>query len=275
LPPWRRGKPAEDEAIRAGTTSEARAAARAGGLRRELPWSTKREVEAAPAGSLTGGLGGLSRGGTLGTGLFGRKSGLGDAGAEDTLRLGPFDASIWKEQKYSRMLMLQAKHKIMRGKAYEVPEEMMTMTTGPRPKWKPEKKEKEGGDEVPLEESAEARLKQERAGSEEPEAAAVPPVEEAPAAAADEEKEEKPEKQKSPRKEKKEKSGVGGPFESLPGDSKDIMKLKKKLREIQKIEDAIVSGEAVEPNQMDKVTKKAGYVEELRTLESIARTPVD
>jgi len=46
--------------------------------------------------------------------------------------------------------------------------------------------------------------------------------------------------------------------------------LKKKLREIVKIEEAIAAAEIVEPNQRDKVTKKAQYLEELRTLEAIA-----
>merc|ERR1719343_1000571 len=66
-------------------------------------------------------------------------------GHEESSMLGAFDKSIWHEQKYSRSLLLQAKQKILRGKAYEVPEEMMTMTTGIRPKWKPEKRDKEGG----------------------------------------------------------------------------------------------------------------------------------
>merc|ERR1712046_258696 len=62
----------------------------------------------------------------------------GEAAQDDVPMLGHAERSLWDEQKYSRSLMIQAKHKILRGKAYEVPEEMMTMTTDTRPKYKPE-----------------------------------------------------------------------------------------------------------------------------------------
>mmetsp|Transcript_92385 Transcript_92385/g.206502 ORF Transcript_92385/g.206502 Transcript_92385/m.206502 type:complete len:182 (+) Transcript_92385:85-630(+) len=67
---------------------------------------------------------------------------------------------------------------------------------------------------------------------------------------------------------------AGGLYETLPGDCKDVMKLKKKLREIQKIEAAMESGELVEPNQREKVTKKASYIEELHLFESIIKAPM-
>merc|ERR1712032_248068 len=54
---------------------------------------------------------------------------------EDAARAGSAEIgvrSVWQQQNYSRTLLLQANFKLMRSKAYEVPEEMVTMTTGPR-----------------------------------------------------------------------------------------------------------------------------------------------
>lgn len=55
-------------------------------------------------------------------------------------------------------------------------------------------------------------------------------------------------------------------FENLPGDSKDMLKLKKKLREIVKIEERQAAGELLEPTQEEKASKKQQYLEELRLL---------
>merc|ERR1719282_790188 len=117
------------------------------------------------------------------------------------------------------------------------------MTTGIRPKWKPEKREKDA-----------------RAASPEPEL--VGPLPESPAlgpqsapAAVAEPKDQ--EVETTLKKSKSSTTSSGGLYENMPGDSKDIMKLKKKLREIQKIEDSIAAGEVVEPNQVEKATKKA------------------
>merc|ERR1719343_897823 len=127
-------------------------------------------------------------------------------GHEESSMLGAFDKSIWHEQKYSRSLLLQAKQKILRGKAYEVPEEMMTMTTGIRPKWKPEKREKDA-----------------RAASPEPEL--VGPLPESPAlgpqsapAAVAESKDQ--EVETTLKKSKSSTTSPGGLYENMPGDSK-------------------------------------------------------
>merc|ERR1712151_1225218 len=61
---------------------------------------------------------------------------------EDPPMLGVSETSIWDEQKYSRSFFIQARGRALKAKAYEVPEEMMTMSTGTRPKWKADKREK-------------------------------------------------------------------------------------------------------------------------------------
>jgi hypothetical protein len=269
LPPWRRGKPGEEELGPRKTPGTA--------PRRDLPWTKQKENEAAPSGSLTGSLTGALSGG-LAPAWMKRSKSTGETTHEESEMLGPFARSVWSESKYSRGLLLQAKLKILRGKAYEVPEEMMTMTTGERPKWKAEKREKDGVDgkdedehDTPRGEKTTPKLH----FSSEP-ACASPgasggkdAAEEEPAAAGAESTTPVTKKvQKAPTQ------TPGGIYENLPGDSKDIMKLKKKLREIQKIEASIEEGEAVEPNQKEKVTKKAAYIEELRLLESIVRSPV-
>jgi len=276
VPSWRRGEGVGEVQGAARPSPGADGLRpRVGGLgRRELPWSTKRErdVEAAPSGSLTGSLS-LSGGGGLGMRPAWMKpnktSAEGSSGHDDGLAmLGPFDKSIWHEQKYSRCLLLQAKLKILRGKAYEVPEEMMTMTTGARPKEKKERKEKELDDareehpadqpEAGADEASVGETKSPHGEAALPSDAATDATSALASTA-------------TPKKSKSSSSASAGPYENQPGDSKDILKLKKKLREIRKIEESIVAGEAVEPNQVEKVTKKAGYVEELRMLESFAR----
>jgi len=146
LPPWRRGKVAivEEDSSRTGGGGQGVEGMRPrnSALRREVPWATKKEkeCEAAPSGLFTGALtGGLS----MRPAWMKPNKSTAEAPADDAPMLGVFEKSIWNEQKYSRSLLLQAKQKVLRGKAYEAPEEMMTMTTGPRPKWKSEKKEKE------------------------------------------------------------------------------------------------------------------------------------
>jgi len=265
LPPWRRGEASTKETEPRPTAglqvSEQRP--RAGQNRRDMqPWTTKRqEAEAAPSGSLTGAL----------TSLSGMRPAWmkpkGFDGHDDAPMLGVEARSIWINHQYSRSLMLQAKQKILRGKAYEVPEEMMTMSVGARPKFKVEKKEKDVDDGAGQEKEATPPAQAEAAAvaSAPPPAAGGGPGEGAVP-------DEKEKKQKKEKKEAKVAEGAGGPYENLAGDSKDIMKLKKKLREIQKIEDAITGGEVVEPNQVDKVSKKAGYLEELEVLQAIARS---
>merc|ERR1712061_177414 len=92
--------------------------------------------------------------------------GGGEAAEEGTAMLGPFERSRWSEQTYARNLFLQARGKILKSKAFEVPEEMMTMTTGARPKWKPERREKDGEDDVAKD--AEPNTREERRESKEP-----------------------------------------------------------------------------------------------------------
>jgi len=177
------------------------------------------------------------------------------------------DRSVWHEQKYGRSFLLQAKQKILRSKAYEVPEEMMTMTTGLRPKLKPEggKAEKAGAaEEKPRPSLGEVASPSSVAG--EGIGSASNPT--------DAKAEESPAVKKPQKPTPTEGSSSGGAYENLPGDSKDIMKLKKKLREIQKIKDSLAAGEVLEANQKEKLSKKEGYLEELRLLESIVRSPV-
>jgi len=229
--------------------------------RRDAPWM-KRDAEAAPAGSLTGALSGDTM---MSMRPAWMKSSKG-ADADDGNNVG-IDKSVWSEQRYGRSLMLTAKVKTHRGKAYEVPEEMMSMTTGPRPKYKPEKKEKE---EEPPQESTTSGAKREQASAEDaagsnPLGAAAPPQEEPPAPPS------QVDASVENREEKRDSFSVGL-YENLPGDSKDIMKLKKKLREIQKIEEGVLAKQKQEPNQVEKVLKKAGYLEELALLESIVHS---
>lgn len=246
----------------------------------------KRDAEAAPAGSLTGGLSGDTM---LSMRPAWMKSSKG-ADADDGKNAG-IDASVLSEQRYGRSLMLTAKVKTHRGKAYEVPEEMMSMTTGPRPKYKAEKKEKEEEapqDSKPSEAKKEQAASAEEAAGSNPLGAAAPPTEEPPAPPSQVDANEKNREEGSSKKSSKKKNGDDTPsveqekrdsfsvglYENLPGDSKDIMKLKKKLREIQKIEEGIASKQKQEPNQVEKVTKKAGYLEELKLLESIVHSAV-
>lgn len=284
LPPWRRLPKAEDEqqqpAQQRPPTEPVR---RQPPNRRDAPWmKNQKEAEAAPSGSLTGGL--------LGSLTGGLTSSLRPAwmkpnkGAEEEEKTNPgIDRSVWQEQRYGRSLMLTAKQKTLKMKAYEVPAEMMTMTTGPRPKYKSEKKEKDALDDK--EESstlATARGSDDPAFSP-PVGARSPPLEDDPPpvtlTAASNNDVEISEEVSSKKKDKKngdktpiEAKESNGLYENLPGDSKDIMKLKKKLREIQKIEDQLASGEKLEPNKVEKVTKKAGYLEELKVLESIVHS---
>jgi len=272
LPPWRRGKPGEEDQRGPGGP-EARGP-RGNVSRRDAPWAKReKECEAAPSGSLTGSLSGDAK---LSMRPAWMKPSKASGDTDDSGMLGVFDRSRWHEQQYSRSLFLQAKQKILRGRAYEVPEEMMTMTTGPRPKWKPERREKDGpaeeaNKEVPARREPEVQPSSPPA-PEEPRSSSPPPVLEALASAPEDPEEVAAKKMTRSHSGSTPTAGAGGPYENLPGDSKDIMKLKKKLREIQKIEDSIVAGEVVEPNQREKVTKKAGYLEELYLLESIARS---
>jgi len=218
------------------------------------------------------------------------RSSKGEA-AEETNNTG-IDKSVWQEQRYGRSLMLTSKIKTLKGKAYEVPAEMMSMTTGARPKYKAEKKETP--EEEVKKQDASTSLAKKEAGNGADDAAtngaSMPPPEEEPpvppsqADGAVENGEQGGKKKKasktngdvSPTVKPKKASSFdldgGGPYENLPGDSKDIMKLKKKLREIHKIEEGISSGTKQEPNQVEKVTKKAGYLEELKLLESIVHS---
>lgn len=277
LPPWRRLPKAEDEQQLpppAPQRALAEPVRRQPPNRRDAPWmKNQRECEAAPSGSLTGGLTGSLTGG-----LSMRPSWMKPKGNEEEEKSNPgIDRSVWQEQRYGRSLMLQAKQKTLKMKAYEVPAEMMTMTTGPRPKYKAEKKEKDAVDEK--EDSA---IPSTRRESDDPAlspavAARSPPPEDDPPPVAltaidgdvDASEEAATKKHSKGNSEKKESNGL---YENLPGDSKDIMKLKKKLREIQKIEEQIASGEKLEPNKVEKVTKKAGILEELKVLESIVHS---
>jgi len=235
-PPWRR--PRADEAI--GN------------------WKRERAPEAAKAGSLTADPSLSMRPAWMTKG----KSSSEDAGQ------GSPEVTIWDENKYSRGLLLQARLKILRHKAYEVPAEMMTMTTGLRPKYKPDKKEKSDVSEAPLgSDGREPSAKKDYASKDIEGSPLIEPSvsQSSPPPAMDLE-----ETATEPRNETGGvASEVPSAYENLPGDSKDILKLKKKLREICKIEEAICAGEAVEPNRMDKVLKKATYEEELKFLEEI------
>jgi len=282
LPPWRRSKPEEEPR----PTERPRNPLG----RRDTPWTKKeKELEAAPSGSLTGSLTGESKLSMRPAWM--KPGGKGPESAEDAINTA-IDKSVWHEHRYGRSLMLQAKQKILRSKAYEVPKEMMSMTTGPRPKYKPDRRDKEGGDENGREEEEENGKKGKKEGMDTPQPSPVlgpgPPPEDLPppppapvAPAAEASAEGKEWEEVSPKKSSKGGSTPGngkasdavvGPYENAPGDSKDIMKLKKKLREIQKIEDALSAGVTVEPNQVDKVEKKAGYLEELKVLESIVHS---
>ncbi|CAJ1351181.1 unnamed protein product, partial [Effrenium voratum] len=243
LPLWRRGKPGEEE-----KPPE----------RRRKEWNKPKEIEAAPSGSLTGSL----------TAAASMRPAWMRPKEPDESKFS--DKSVWSEQKYSRSLFLQAKQKILKMKAYEVPEEMMTMTTGPRPKYR---KENDEDDEERRErrrkakeakEAERARLQLEQ--SEQPE-----PLESEQQHRDRREHEREPDKTevKHQPKVKAEARPRNASYENLPGDSKELLKLKKKLREIQKIEDAMAAGETVEPLQAEKVNKKEAYLDELRFLESI------
>lgn len=285
LPPWRRAPKPEDEPQPAANRPPVDPL-RPRVVNRNTPWMKKTEVEAAAAGSLTGA---ISLTGSASMRPAWMKDSKG-ADAEETNNTG-IDKSVWSEQRYGRGLMLQAMGKILKGKAYEVPEEMMTMTTGARPKYKPDRKE---GDE-PREELTLLSLRKEAhpedAGATSLPAAPPPVAEaeapEAPAKQADgdvpEDWEEVSTKKPSKNGEKEKNravraestgsiSAVPTPYENSPGDSKDIMKLKKKLREIHKIEEQQSTGGKMEPNQVEKVSKKAGYLEELKLLESIVHS---
>lgn len=279
LPPWRRTKPGEEEQPRTALTTEV---VRRPVVNRNAPWSKReKELEAAPSGSLTGSL-------TGGASLSMRPAWMKPTKESEEVKdnapamLGPFERSRWNENMYAMNLFMQARTKILKSKAYEVPEEMMTMTTGARPKWKPEREEKKEPVEGSKEADPKPQVAAERIGSKEAvaEPRAASPEDEQPEEQVTKELEEVP----VPSKKKLPKEAVSVPkgevagsslYENLPGDSKDIMKLKKKLREIQKIEDAINAGkEVVEPNQREKVTKKVGYLDELKQLEAIVRSPM-
>jgi len=273
LPPWRRGKLGEEEQRTQGV--EARPL-RSNNNRRDAPWTKReKECEAAPWGSLTGSLTGDTK---LSMRPAWMKPAKQAAEADDAGTVSAFDKTVWHEQKYSRTLMLQAKQKILKMKAYEVPGEMMTMTTGPRPRWKPERRDRDGsqvpvmgpGDQgLPAPETLPADL-----GGGSPDFNFADECSETVQQAPPTETVSPNDAEESATKKSQQLSSTdqgGGPYENMPGDSKDILKLKKKLREIQKIEDSISAGEIVEPNQREKVTKKLGYLEELRLLESIGR----
>jgi len=275
LPPWRRGKLGEEEQRAPGV--EARPL-RNNNNRRDAPWAKReKECEAAPWGSLTGSLTGETK---LSMRPAWMKPVKQVAEADDGGAVGAFDKTVWHEQKYSRNLLLQAKQKILKIKAYEVPGEMMTMTTGPRPRWKPDRRDRDGGgtqeepsskDDVPTlggrhdsDEREQPSKPVPARDEEEPSTLEVPATETASTRDVEEAVAKKAQQLSCT-------DQGGGPYENMPGDSKDILKLKKKLREIQKIEDSIAAGDIVEPNQREKVTKKLGYLEELRLLESIGR----
>ncbi|MAC17875.1 MAG: hypothetical protein CMC97_06215 [Flavobacteriales bacterium] len=246
-PPWRRARVEDELKSRADVGS----------------WKKGSDYEAAKWGSLT------SADVTLGSMRPAWMKPGGAKASEDAAKEGSADDTVLEEQKYSRGLLVFARHKILRSKAYEVPFEMMTMTTGPRPREAKVDKKKvtpEGDVPAPRDDTTAPRLElAERSPS--------PPQserEEAPASALHE----------AP--ESREAHEVCLPkvtlYESLPGDSKDILKLKKKLREIQKIEEALSGGEKLEPNQREKVLKKVVYEDELRQLEAIVRPngrPID
>jgi len=255
LPPWRRGKPGEEE-VRPPAAEKGRLT-QAIQPRRDAPWAKTKDVEAAPTGSLTGSLTSV---GAMRPAWMNKKE------EDASAKVG--DRSVWSEQKYGRGLFLQAKQKILKIKAYEVPEEMMTMTTGVRPKYKPEKKEKDED-----EDEEERKTKKKGQGTSK-DADAEEPRRERLASSTSVEEEARDAEATLPPAPLQSPSNGSSLYEHLPGDSKDIMKLKKKLREIQKIEDSMAAGDAVEPNQKEKVTKKEAYLEELRLLESIARSPV-
>jgi len=284
LPPWRRAAKPEDgpqpEASAQPQRTPVDPLRRPPPNRRDAPWMKRdQDATAAPSGSLTGALSGDAM---LSMRPAWMKSSKG-LDAEESNNAG-IDRSVWSEQRYGRSLMLTAKIKTHKGKAYEVPAEMMSMTTGPRPKYKAEKKEKE--EEAP-QDGATSGAKKDQATADA--AAAVTPEplpEDQPPAApsqpdADVENREEVVSKKSSKKkngndtasaQKADSVAAVGIYENLPGDSKDIMKLKKKLREIQKIEEGIASKQKQEPNQVEKVTKKAGYLEELKLLESIVHS---
>ncbi|CAK9045396.1 unnamed protein product [Durusdinium trenchii] len=203
--------------------------------RNRKEWNKPKEIEAAPSGSLTG-----------------LTSAMRPAWMRPKVEQEEKfqDKCVWSEQKYSRGLLLQAKQKILKMKAYEVPEEMMTMTTGPRPK---HRKEKDGDDHEDEEERKERKRKAREAKE---------------AARAEHQPEEAPKEPEAKHEAKPQPSAVTSSYRNLPGDSKEMLKLKKKLREIQKIEDSMAAGESVEPLQAEKLNKKEAYLEELRLFES-------
>mmetsp|Transcript_54691 Transcript_54691/g.127929 ORF Transcript_54691/g.127929 Transcript_54691/m.127929 type:complete len:1814 (+) Transcript_54691:119-5560(+) len=282
VPPWRcskgeEEKPAAGEGRKPPTT------------RRDTPWTTRKEKEpeAAPAGSLTGSLLSATPTASMRPAWMNKPKASGETAEEAAPSYQ--DKSVWNENKYSRSLFLQAKLKMLKKKAYEVPEAMMTMTTGPRPEEEKEKeKEKKGkkdkgggggGDDHKddaTHHAVEDGAHNNGAGIEEE----VPrgTTSKALSAGADDQAaaEGRPDEDGAAKKAKqKSSSAVPESYINRFGDSKDILKLKKKLREIQKIEDAIAAKETVEPLQADKVHKKEQYLEELRVLEAIVHSGTD
>ncbi|CAE8637856.1 unnamed protein product [Polarella glacialis] len=281
LPPWRRGKPGEEEPkVMPGPMmpERPRLTAPAALPRRDAPWVKQKDaVEAAPTGSLTGSLSGSNALGMRPAWMNPKTKERGTS--EDDMGM-TIERSVWSEHKYIRGLFIQARQKILRSKAYEVPGEMMTMTTGPRPKYKEERKGKDkDGEEDDDGEAPKEKRKKSKEPKEESESKpqASPPAEENGHISPPQEEEAAAATKPKLSVEVPSAAKVSEPngvvtFENLPGDTKDMMKLKKKLREIHKIEDSMTAGEAVEPNQVEKVTKKESYLEELQLLESILRS---
>lgn len=240
-PPWRRTRTDDDPR------------GRADGI-----WKREREPEAAKAGSLTGG--------DLSLGM--RPAWMKERKAEVDTPHGSSDFTSSEEQRYSRALLIMARQKILRSKAYEVPGEMMTMTTGPRPRHKTEKKEaREASDALAPADPAVPGTRRGIEANGAADAVPSPRPEDSGGEEAGAVHKEDPVVPSSPKK----KPGVAvlSCYENLPGDSKDMLKLKKKLREIQKIEEAISAGDIVEPNQLEKVSRKIAYEDELKQLEAI------
>jgi len=254
VPPWRWSKGEEGERPGPGERKPL------GPPRRDMPWGARKEKEpeAAPAGSLTGSLTAALGAGMRPAWMKPKAAGDNSEDAGSTYQ----DKSIWNENKYSRSLFLQAKQKLLKKKAYEVPEAMMTMTTGPRPKHKPEKKEKEAGGDDGSKDHADGHDGVDADTVESKTTAADAEVDDAA----------KAKLQKSP---KLTPSSLPEEYTIKPGDSKEILKLKKKLREIQKIEDAMAAKEPVDNTQAEKVSKKDSYLQELRELESIVHSSID
>eukprot|EP00913_Durusdinium_trenchii_P029590 g27734.t1 len=162
--------------------------------RKRPRFTTTSEIEAAPSGSLTG----------LTSAM--RPAWMRPKEQEEKFQ----DKCVWSEQKYSRGLLLQAKQKILKMKAYEVPEEMMTMTTGPRPKHRPEK----DGDDHEDEEERKERKRKAREAKE--------------AARAEHQPEEAPKEPEAKHEAKPQPSAVTSSYRNLPaGESVEPLQAEK------------------------------------------------